>query len=143
MEREFSRTPTKWNFDEERMKALSAYITLAEESFSYFTSYEGMKPIESLYNKLCTVKRAMVGAGANSDDAKLKEKGNELEKLKRDCNDAFLKSVDHPKEYNNFVIKSIEFFNKAEGMIALIHSLNTKNGLYFRRTEDPGRAIEM
>ena len=42
-----------------------------------------------------------------------------------------------------FIVKAIEFYNKAEELYENINKVNTKNGLYFRKKPDPRRAIEL
>lgn len=134
---------TKWNFDEERMKAISAYMVEAEESFSSFSCYRGIAPVEDLHNKLGSVKRAIIGTGSNTDSKEIKKKFIELEKVKRECNDIILGDMPKDKKRLEFVKKSTKFYNVAEEFWELINQTNTRNGLYFRRKEDPRRAVEM
>lgn len=143
MAEETSSPPTKWNFDEDRMKAISAYLIFAEDAFSNFTSYNGMMPIEILYGRLATIKRAILGTGTKGDDKLLKDKFKELEKIKRKCNDLFLYEIERENGIKKFVPASIEFLNKAEETYEGIQKICTKNGFYLRRSEDPRRAIEM
>lgn len=138
-----SGVQTKWNFDEERMKALSTYMVSAEITFSEFKTNKGIEPIEELCGWLNTIKRAIFGTGQKKDEDNLKEKFKELEKLKRDS--YIISFSQEPEKTKNakFFLKAIEFYNKAEEIYELINNINTKNGLYFRKTEDPRRAIEM
>ena len=134
---------TKWNFDEERMKALSTYMVCAEYSFSEFKTNRGIAPIEELSGWLSTIKRAMFGTGKEKDDEELREEFKGLEKLKRNCYKIILSKETENEKNTKFLIEAIEFYNKAEKIYELINKMNTKNGLYFRKTEDPRRAIEM
>lgn len=140
---ESSRTPTKWNIDDDRMRALSSYLILAEDAFNSFTSYEGMRPIENLDNRLGAIKRALHGAGSSKDDNLLMEYFSKLEKEKRNCTDIFLYETEYDKGFKQFVPATIKFFNVAEETYATIMKICTKNGYFFRRAEDPGRAVEM
>lgn len=140
---DYPSVQTKWNFDEERMKALSTYMALTEDAFAEFTSYKGMKPIENLFGCLSVLKRAILGTGAESDDKDLIDEFKELEKIKRECNLLLLEEQSNKKVQQEFVIKSVEFLNKAEGIWIKINRLNVKNGFYFRRKDDPRRAVEM
>ena len=139
---QYSGVQTKWNFDEERMKALSTYMVCAEYCFSEFKTNQGIESIEELGGWLNTIKRAIFGTGKKSDEDKLKEGFKELELLKREC--YIILSSNEPESAKNtkFIFKSIEFYNKAEQLYEEINEINTKNGLYFRKTEDPRRAIE-
>lgn len=130
-------TPTKWNFDEDRMKAISAYLIITEETFNNFTSYKGISPIEQLYNKLSTLKRAIIGTGNSKDDENLIDQFTNLENLKRSCNNLFLHSLKYEQGFEKFVNESVKFFNEAETTFALIQRICTKNGWYLRKTEDP------
>lgn len=140
---EYSSVQTKWNFDEERMKAISTYMAITEDSFARFTSYKGIEPIEDLFGCLSVVKRAILGTGGTNDDIELKKKFKEIEKIKRDCSLILIENKDIKTKQKDFIEKSIEFYNKAEDIWEFINKLNTKNGLYFRRKDDPRRAVEM
>ena len=136
IEKDYS-TPTKWNFDEDRMKAISAYIIMVEDAFNQFTSYGGMRPIEYLYGTLGTFKRAIKGTGADKDDKALEEQFKKLEAEKRKCNDVYLVETNLDRGLKEFVIQSVTFFNVAEETFTLLQKTCTKNGWYLRKTEDP------
>lgn len=142
MVEESSGVQTKWNFDDERMKALSTYMTYTEDSFASFTSYRGMNPVEELYGWLSTIKRAILGTGKKTQEDKLKKEIKELEKIKRGCNSLFLSNLNDKKIQREFVNKTIEFYNKAEQIFELINKMNVAGGLYFRKKDDPRRAME-
>jgi len=143
MVEDYSGVQTKWNFDEERMKALSTYMVCAEYCFSEFKTNKGIEPIEELSGWLNTIKRAIFGTGKEKEEEELKEEFKLLEKLKRECYVIlFSKEIENVRN-KKFIIKAIEFYNKAEKIYEQINKMNTKSGLYFRKTEDPRRAIEM
>ena len=142
MVEESSGVQTKWNFDDERMKALSTYMTYTEDSFASFTSYRGMSPIEELYGWISTIKRAILGTGKKTQEDNLKKEIKGLEKIKRECNSLFLSNLNDKKIQRDFVNKTIEFYNKAEQIFELINKMNVAGGLYFRKKEDPRRAME-
>ena len=137
-----SGVQTKWNFDDERMKALSTYMTYTEEAFASFTSYRGMNPIEDLYGWLSTIKRAILGTGKKDKEEALKKKIQELEKIKRGCNSLYLSNQNDKKIQREFVNTAIKFYNKAEEIFELINKMNVAGGLYFRKKDDPRRAME-
>jgi len=146
MAEEYSGTSgvqTKWNFDQERMKALSTYMVCAEYCFSEFKTNKGIEPIEELSGWLNTIKRAIFGTGKEKDEEELKERFKELEKLKRECYIILLSRTNEREKNKQFIIKAIEFYNKAEKIYEEINKMNTTSGLYFRKTEDPRRAIEL
>jgi len=142
-EEQQSGVQTKWNFDEERMKALSTYMVFTETCFSDFKISRGIEPIEELSGWLNTIKRAIFGTGKEKDEKTLIEEFKILEGLKRECYNIMLSNLNEREKNKNFLVKAIEFYNKAEEIYGIINKMNTKNGLYFRKTEDPGRAIEM
>ena len=82
-EEQQSGVQTKWNFDEERMKALSTYMVFTETCFSDFKISRGIEPIEELSGWLNTIKRAIFGTGKEKDEKILIEEFKILENLKR------------------------------------------------------------
>jgi len=139
----YSGVQTKWNFDEERMKALSTYMVCTEYCFSEFKTNKGIEPVEELSGWLNTIKRAIFGTGKETEEKKIKEDFKDLEKLKRECYIILFSKEPEEEKNKKFINKAIEFYNKAEEIYELINRTNTKNGLYFRKTEDPNRAVEM
>jgi len=127
---------TRWNFDEERMKALSTYMVCAEYSFSEFKMNKGIDPIEELFGWLNTIKRAIMGTGQDTDEKDLKEKFLELERIKRGAYEINFSRKPESIKIKEFTKKAIEFYNKAEEIYELVNKINTKNGLYFRKKAD-------
>lgn len=139
----YSGAQTKWNFDDERMKALSTYMVCAEYCFSEFKTNKGIEPIEELSGWLNTIKRVIFGTGKEKGEKEIKKDFKKLEKLKRECYEILFSKESEEEKNKKFINKAIEFYNKSEEIYELINKTNTRNGLYFRKKPDPRRAIEM
>ncbi len=128
---------TKWNFDDDRFKALSYYMSCFEESLINFTSYKGITPIEDLHNWTTLILVVLMGAVKPKEEEELEKEFGELEKEKRKCNNLLFSNKAEKQKQQDFVNQSIAFYNKAIKCYRTINKINVKNGFYFRRTPDP------
>jgi len=109
-----------WNFDDDRMRALSYKMLMCE---TFFDCWD----ITNIYTTLTSIRRILFGAIKEKEQTTLKKLFDELETLKRKLEAS--KELDLSKN-------RLQFYNKAEKLYEEINRVNVKNGFYFRRGED-------
>ena len=123
MEQDISyTTKSLWNFDDDRMKVLSFYMKLCENAFYRWD-------LPEIYKLLKSIRRVINGTLNKTDSVHLKDLFEQLEERKRLS--------------ENSSKGELDFYNKAEEVYDFMNYVNMKNGYYFRKGEDPRKAIEM